>query len=56
MNVGYVEARKDMDYDCYAWHDVDLIVENDKNIYFCPSDETKAIHLTTVIHKSGHTW
>ncbi|XP_065835129.1 beta-1,4-galactosyltransferase 1-like [Oscarella lobularis] len=56
MNVGYVEARKDMDYDCYAWHDVDLIIENDKNIYFCPSDETKAIHLTTVIHKSGHTW
>ncbi|TMS38239.1 hypothetical protein L596_005006 [Steinernema carpocapsae] len=35
MNVGFVEARKLYDWQCYIFHDVDLIPENDKNMYTC---------------------
>lgn len=35
MNVGYAEAIKDYDFQCFVFHDVDLILENDKAIYAC---------------------
>jgi len=34
-NVGFLEARKDFRYDCYIFHDVDTIIENDLNFYTC---------------------
>ncbi|CAG5124598.1 unnamed protein product [Candidula unifasciata] len=36
MNIGYVEAMKRYDYQCAIFHDVDLVPENDWNIYSCP--------------------
>jgi len=36
MNIGFVEALKIYDYQCFIFHDVDLIPENDNNIYNCP--------------------
>jgi hypothetical protein len=33
MNIGFVEALKIYDYQCFIFHDVDLIPENDNNIY-----------------------
>ncbi|BFZ24702.1 hypothetical protein BsWGS_27741 [Bradybaena similaris] len=36
MNIGYVEAMKRYDYQCAVFHDVDLVPENDRNIYSCP--------------------
>ena len=36
MNIGFTEARKLYNYDCYIFHDVDLLPENDKNLYWCP--------------------
>jgi hypothetical protein len=35
MNVGVKESMKLTDFDCFIFHDVDLIPENDKNIYSC---------------------
>ncbi len=35
MNVGFIEASKEDDYDCFIFHDVDLLPENSKNQYGC---------------------
>ncbi|XP_069739782.1 beta-1,4-galactosyltransferase 5-like isoform X3 [Narcine bancroftii] len=35
FNVGFMEALKDMDWDCVVFHDVDHIPENDRNYYGC---------------------
>lgn len=36
MNIGYSEAIKDNDWDCFIFHDVDLVPEDDRNLYHCP--------------------
>ncbi|KAM4704069.1 beta-1,4-galactosyltransferase 3-like [Rhinophrynus dorsalis] len=35
LNVGFKEAMKDEDWDCMFFHDVDLIPEDDRNMYTC---------------------
>ena len=35
MNIAVDQAMKLDDFDCFIFHDVDLIPENDKNIYEC---------------------
>ncbi|KAG5282436.1 hypothetical protein AALO_G00056000 [Alosa alosa] len=35
FNVGFKEAMKDLDWDCMVFHDVDHIMENDRNYYGC---------------------
>uniref|UniRef100_A0A8C7WWG6 Beta-1,4-galactosyltransferase 6 n=1 Tax=Oryzias sinensis TaxID=183150 RepID=A0A8C7WWG6_9TELE len=35
FNVGFLEAMKDLDWDCLIFHDVDHIPENDRNYYGC---------------------
>lgn len=46
MNIGFVEASKDYDYDCFIYHDVDLIPEDDRNLYTCP---TQPRHMSVAI-------
>eukprot|EP00088_Acartia_fossae_P012557 TRINITY_DN16472_c0_g1_i10.p1 TRINITY_DN16472_c0_g1~~TRINITY_DN16472_c0_g1_i10.p1 ORF type:complete len:367 (-),score=51.58 TRINITY_DN16472_c0_g1_i10:446-1546(-) len=36
MNVGAAEAIKQYDYQCFIFHDVDLMPEDDRNLYTCP--------------------
>ncbi|MEE6481951.1 hypothetical protein FKM82_013078 [Ascaphus truei] len=35
LNVGFKEAMKEEDWDCMFFHDVDLIPEDDRNLYTC---------------------
>ncbi|XP_072425836.1 beta-1,4-galactosyltransferase 6 isoform X2 [Chiloscyllium punctatum] len=35
FNVGFMEAMKDLDWDCLIFHDVDHIPESDRNYYGC---------------------
>jgi hypothetical protein len=37
MNIGFVEALKQRHWDCFIFHDVDLLPQNDGNIYSCPA-------------------
>jgi hypothetical protein len=36
LNIGYKEAIKDYDWGCFVLHDVDLVPEDDRNLYYCP--------------------
>ncbi|XP_076829690.1 beta-1,4-galactosyltransferase 2 [Brachyhypopomus gauderio] len=35
LNVGYTEALRDAQYDCFIFSDVDLIPMDDRNLYHC---------------------
>ncbi|XP_067885143.1 beta-1,4-galactosyltransferase 1-like [Heterodontus francisci] len=37
LNIGFVEALKEYDYNCFVFSDVDLIPMDDRNIYKCYS-------------------
>ena len=48
MNVGFVEAMKDHNWTCAIFHDVDLLPEDDRNLYNCP-DQPR--HLSVAVDK-----
>lgn len=51
LNVGYIEALKDENWDCFIFHDVDLVPENDFNLYKC-EDQPK--HLVVGRNSTGY--
>ena len=48
MNVGYQEALRLFPYNCFVFHDVDLIPENDQIDYGCKSSPS---HLSAAVDK-----
>ncbi|NP_001086280.1 UDP-Gal:betaGlcNAc beta 1,4- galactosyltransferase, polypeptide 4 S homeolog [Xenopus laevis] len=51
LNIGYLEALKQEDWDCFIFHDVDLIPENDFNLYLC---DTEPKHLVVGRNVTGY--
>ena len=44
MNAGFIEALKDKeDWNCFIFHDVDILPENDKILYSCDPNVPKLI-------------
>ncbi|XP_066498890.1 beta-1,4-galactosyltransferase 1 [Hoplias malabaricus] len=50
LNVGYTEALKEYDYECFVFSDVDLIPMDDRNTYKCFSQPR---HLSVSMDKFG---
>ncbi|XP_038623526.1 beta-1,4-galactosyltransferase 3-like [Tachyglossus aculeatus] len=51
LNVGFREAMKDEDWDCLFFHDVDLIPEDDRNLYTC---DVFPKHVAIAMDKFGY--
>ena len=51
MNVGYVESQQDLNFGCFVFHDVDLILENDYALYSCPKSPC---HLSSAVDKFNY--
>ncbi|XP_040189877.1 beta-1,4-galactosyltransferase 3-like isoform X2 [Rana temporaria] len=52
MNVGFKEAMRDEAWDCLFFHDVDLIPEDDRNLYTCDGFPK---HASVAIDKFNYT-
>ena len=50
MNVGFKESLNYDNYDCLVFHDVDLLPEDDRNQYVCPSG-SRAKHISVAVDK-----
>lgn len=53
LNIGYLEALKDFNWDCFVFHDVDLVPENDHNLYMCDKHPK---HLVVGRNATGYKW
>ncbi|XP_053790973.1 beta-1,4-galactosyltransferase 3-like isoform X2 [Vidua chalybeata] len=53
LNVGVREAMKDEEWDCLVLHDIDLVPENDYNLYIC--DEYYPKHMASAVDKFQYT-
>ncbi|KAM6386114.1 beta-1,4-galactosyltransferase 4-like [Alca torda] len=51
LNVGYLEALKEANWDCFIFHDVDLVPENDFNSYMC---DEQPKHLVVGRNSTGY--
>ncbi|KAK0048900.1 beta-1 4-galactosyltransferase 4-like isoform X3 [Biomphalaria pfeifferi] len=51
QNIGFLEAQKLGSFDCYIFHDVDLIPLNDNNIYRCESNPR---HFAVALNKFNY--
>lgn len=51
LNVGYLEALKEANWDCFIFHDVDLVPENDFNVYMC---DRQPKHLVVGRNNTGY--
>jgi hypothetical protein len=51
MNAGFMESlRNGEKYDCYIFHDVDLLPESNRNIYSCDTSAPKLLAVTSSVY------
>lgn len=51
MNIAFVEALKQHSFQCFVFHDVDLVPEDDRNMYSCPMQPR---HMSVAIDEMGY--
>ncbi|KAF7635639.1 hypothetical protein Mgra_00004882 [Meloidogyne graminicola] len=51
INVGFVEANRYYDWNCIIFHDVDLLPEDDRNLYTCPQQPR---HMSVAVDKFSY--
>ncbi|XP_055916329.1 beta-1,4-N-acetylgalactosaminyltransferase bre-4 [Eupeodes corollae] len=51
MNIGYLEALKLLPWDCFIFHDVDLLPLDERNLYNCPNQPR---HMSVAIDVFGY--
>ena len=51
FNIGYTEVQKLHQWDCYVFHDVDLLPENDHNMYNCSE---QPLHMAVALDTEGY--
>ena len=50
LNVGYLHVRKQLpNCPCFIFHDVDLLPEDDRNLYTCPASNPR--HMSVAVSK-----
>jgi len=55
MNVGFVEARAFAQFDCFIFHDVDMLPEDDRNFYVCsPQPRHVGSHINKWDYRFNH--
>ena len=54
MNAAFVESEKNLDFDCMVLHDVDMLPEDDRNLYKC--DDKGPVHLSPKISKYNYNY
>jgi hypothetical protein len=47
LNIGFVESLYENDWDCFIFHDVDLLPENVNNFYTCDTNAPKQMAIAT---------
>jgi hypothetical protein len=53
MNMGFLEVRRMFNPDCYIFHDVDFLPEDDRNLYRC---EDMPLHLCVALDKDEYRY
>ncbi|GMR53683.1 hypothetical protein PMAYCL1PPCAC_23878 [Pristionchus mayeri] len=51
MNVGFDQAIKEYGWECFVFHDVDLLPEDDRNLYSCPAQPR---HMSVAVDKFNY--
>ncbi|VDM64156.1 unnamed protein product [Angiostrongylus costaricensis] len=52
LNIGFVEALKLYDWQCFIFHDVDVLPEDDRNLHSCPLENPR--HMAVAVNKFGY--
>lgn len=51
LNIGALEAVKLYSFQCFVFHDIDLLPEDDRNLYSCPQQPR---HMSVAINTMGY--
>lgn len=52
LNVGFIEAMKQRQFDCFIFHNADIIPMDDRNLYDCPRVNPR--HLAAAVDKNEY--